>query len=226
MVEIKEINGFPNLEYLCLYSVKLDLDFFFSASDLIKLKLVKCDLSHLQWKEIACLDRLRALEIDSPKESCMFKLNCLNNLHWLSLCNLNLKFFHDILFIKTMHKKLIGLELKAILNSTSDLMINRLFSESEYESLKQLDLSGNSFTKISKFGDRDFFNSSNFVRLRGLEVLNLDNNKIEIIEPDSFAELKNLKTLILAGFDPDMLNGLVKLKKLDLSHNGLTLIST
>lgn len=226
MTIIREINGFQNLESLCLKNLKINnIDFFISVSDIVEMKLFHCDLSQIEWN-ITCLDGLRKLNVDSPRNHKLFKLNGLSSLTCLNMNNLNLKLFSDFDFIKNLSEKLTEIGLKSILNSMYDQQINELFSK-EYKNLTKLDLSRNNFTEISESNERNVFNPSNFQNLKNLEILNFGNNKIEKIEEKSFSELKNLVELVLDNLlikelTSDIFKGIINLKTLDLSHNQFT----
>ncbi|PAA85425.1 hypothetical protein BOX15_Mlig016971g3 [Macrostomum lignano] len=85
--------------------------------------------------------------------------------------------------------------------------------------------------KLSDNMIRDVPVNSILKKLKNLQSIDLSNNLIATIEPDSFRENSNLEVLNLSGnklrsLDPRMLSGLDKLKILQMSNNHLSCLNS
>jgi Leucine-rich repeat (LRR) protein len=128
----------------------------------------------------------------------------------------NIEYFHHETFAECAQLKLLNLSHGKILNFPGQLFKtnqNLVIVDFSYNSIERLEASN--------------ILSSNLLKL---EHLNLESNRIRIIDADFFSECQNVKTLnlrnnLLENFDDDVFEDLENLEKLDLSSNKLAILS-
>lgn len=246
---ISDLSAFSNLEYLTLYETKLVERPFQHLDKLIRIKLMRCDLSEFDVDSLNSLTSLQVIEMytDKPKtqDKCLppFKIDLSRavNLKWLKL---SLKEENDFELIsndssfnqltkfeifynnanKTVDffKRLNLPELKVL--DISLLNLSGQISHDWFDSMSKLKILKLENTRITNV---DFLNSDS---LQNLEHLYLIWNNITGLKKGSFSKLKNLEYLLLQNnkinkLVPGTFDGLDCLIHLDISQNPLDLTS-